>query len=109
MSLYLEKYESELSKKFIKNGYVILKKKNLTNLKYIRSLIIKKSAQILGIKPPNDKASEKFLNNIHKDIKIKPSIIKENLVPSFSLLLTSIRPPSNSTYLFVISFKNCLI
>ena len=27
MSLYLEKYESELSKKFIKNGYVILKKK----------------------------------------------------------------------------------
>lgn len=71
MSLYLEKYENELSKKFVKNGYVILKKKNLTNLKYIRSLIIKKSAQILGIKLPNDKASEKFLNDIHKNIKIK--------------------------------------
>ena len=61
MSLYLEKYENELSKKFVKNGYVILKKKNLTNLKYIRSLIVKNSAKIIGIKTPKDKISERFL------------------------------------------------
>ena len=71
MSLYLEKNEIELSKKFLKNGYVILKQKNLTNLKYIRSLIVKNSAKIIGIKTPNDKISERFLNNIHKDVKIK--------------------------------------
>ena len=71
MSLYLEKQESELSKKFLKNGYVILKQKDLTHLKYIKNLIVKKSAKILNIDEPNDKDSEKFLNNIHKNIKIK--------------------------------------
>ena len=38
MSLYLEKQESELSKKFLKDGYVILKQKNLSHLKYIRNI-----------------------------------------------------------------------
>jgi len=71
MSIYLEKNESELGKKFLKNGYVILKQKNLTNLKYIRNLIVKKSAKILNVKTPNEKETEKFLNNIHKNLKIK--------------------------------------
>ena len=71
MSVYLEKIESEVSKKFLKNGYVILKQKNLINLKYIKNLIVKKSAKILGVNQPKDKDSENFLNNIHKDIKIK--------------------------------------
>ena len=55
MSIYLEKQESELSKKFLKDGYVILKQKNLTHLKYIRNLIVKKSAKILNLDLPNEK------------------------------------------------------
>lgn len=70
MSIYLENQESEISKKFLKNGYFILKQKNLTHLKYIKNLIVKKSAKILGVNKPKDKNSEEFLNNIHKNIKI---------------------------------------
>jgi len=71
MIMYLEKQESELSKKFLKDGYLILKQKNLSHLKYIRNLIIKKSAKILNLDLPSEKNSEKFLNTIHKFIKIK--------------------------------------
>ena len=71
MSLYLEKLESKLSRKFLKNGYVILKQKKSVNLEYIRNFIVKKAAGILGIKKPSEKFSEKFLDNIHKNIKVK--------------------------------------
>jgi len=69
--MYLEKEENELSKKFLKDGYVILKQKDSTYLEYIRDVIVKKSSEILNINMPSNKDSDFFLNNIHKKIKIK--------------------------------------
>ena len=71
MSIYLEKEENELSKKFLKDGYVILKQKNLIHLEYIRDIVIKKSSEILNVDIPSNEDSDFFLNNIHKKVKIK--------------------------------------
>jgi len=71
VSLYLEKKEKELGEKFLKDGYIILKQKNSASLNYIRNFIVEKSAKILDINQPSEKNSEKFLNNIHKNIQIK--------------------------------------
>ena len=71
MSSYLDKVDIQLSKNFFKKGYIIKKVSDLKSLKILRATIVDSLCKSLKIKMKKEKDFDKFLNNVHKIIKIK--------------------------------------
>ena len=65
---YLSKSELNLSKKFIENGYVIVKTNEINSLKYLKDKILKSSASFLKVKKSD--LGNNFLNLTHKKINL---------------------------------------
>ena len=64
--LYQSKKEKLITKKFIKNGYIILKLKDKKSLNYIKNNLVNSINNLI----PKKKKNIKNLNYIHNSIKI---------------------------------------
>tara|TARA_B100000989_G_C19530396_1_gene469368 strand:- start:2808 stop:3617 length:810 start_codon:yes stop_codon:yes gene_type:complete len=71
MTSYLEEKDIQLSKNFFKKGYLIQKASDLKSLKTIRTAVVNSLCKTLKVKMKKEKDFDRFLNNVHKIIKIK--------------------------------------
>ena len=63
MSNFLDKNEQLIFKKFVENGYIIEKTKNISKLNLLQNFIVKQSAMLLDKKISTQNSY--WLNNIH--------------------------------------------
>jgi sporadic carbohydrate cluster 2OG-Fe(II) oxygenase len=68
MDSFFNDYETELSKEFIENGFIIKKTNNTNALNFLQNHFIKNSSKILDEKV--NVCNEDWLNNIHNKVKV---------------------------------------
>ena len=67
--MFINKFELDNSKKYLKNGYLIQKAENFKALDSVRNILVKAITE--QIKNNHFKNSDELLNNIHKLVSIK--------------------------------------